>query len=149
MTDLFSPTGSVGVVSASILVSTLAHKAFATPALLFDPERRDWFHAFAAAVLSTAATIVVLLTSVYGSGDLLSGLGAALVVNVVIVGLVYRSLTAGVALVIGVNAATFALAITVIVDPLAPAVLMILWGLWLLERDRVGQRSSRRLKSFL
>jgi hypothetical protein len=135
--DLFSPAGSFGVVGLSILVSMVGYKAFASPALLADPARRDWLHAFAAAVLSTAAIAVVLLAATLGGGSLLSALGTALLAQVVIVGTVYRSVVAGVVLVMASQLVGVVLAIAVLVHPVAPAVFVTAWGFWLLERDRV------------
>lgn len=143
MNDLFSPAASFGVVGSSILVSMVGYKAFATPALLADPSRRDWLHAFAAAVLSTAAIVVVLLASATSGGRLSTGLGAALVAQVVVVAAVYRSLVAGVALVVLTQLVALALGITMLLHPLAPTVLVTLWAGWLHQRDApLTQRRS-------
>jgi len=142
--DLFSPGASFAIVGAAILGATIGYKAFATPALLADPTRRDWLHAFAAAVLSTFAVLIVLITAAIGDigdGNLLTAFGAALVSQVVVVGAVYRSVLAGLVLVVGAQLASVVLAISLLLHPLILAVALTAWGFWLLDRDRVQGRA--------
>jgi len=77
---------------------------------------------------------------VNGESSLLAILGAALAAQVVVVAMVYRSPVAGLVLVVGAQLASAVLAIGLLLHPLAPAVALTAWGLWLLEQDR-GERS--------